>query len=132
MYLHCKYFSKGYTEVTLFFSFLLRSHSMIIIGSISGPPVFYKYFTSVTIKLFFKSKWFFRMTISKGKDSKSSLVTYFIHRSLYICKSQSPNSPSPTPIPLGHLQVCSQCLCLYFCFANDIIFTIFLDFTQMC
>ena len=83
MYSHCKHFSKGYLNL-FFFSFLLHNHRIINISSISGPPVFYKYFTSVTIKLFCKSKWFFRMTVSKGNDSKSSLVTYFIHRHIYV------------------------------------------------
>ena len=84
-------FQKDILKLFYFFSFFLHNHRIIIIGSISGPPVFYKCFTSVTIKLFFKSKWFFRMTVSKGNDSKSSIVTYFIHRSLYIYVN--PNLP---------------------------------------
>lgn len=39
-------------------------------SSISRLPVFYKYSTSVTIKLSCKTKGIFKMTVSKGNDSK--------------------------------------------------------------
>ena len=47
---------------------------------------------------------------------------------IYACQSQSPN-PSHIPhFPLG-IHKCSLHLCLYFCFANKLICTIFLDST---
>ena len=47
---------------------------------------------------------------------------------MYVCQSQSPN-PSHIPhFPLG-IHKCSLHLCLYFCFANKLICTIFLDST---
>ena len=33
------------------------------------------------------------MTVSKGNDSKSSLVTYFIHRHIYVYIYVNPNLP---------------------------------------
>ena len=50
---------------------------------------------------------------------------------VYICQSQSPNSFQP-PFPPWYLYICSLHLCLYFCFANKIIFNIFLESTYMC
>ena len=49
---------------------------------------------------------------------------------MYMCQSQSPNSFHPT-FPPWYLCICSLCLCLYFCFANRIIYTFFLD-SHMC
>ena len=46
----------------------------------------------------------------------------------YLCQFQSPNS-FPPHFPTWYPYVCSLPLCLYFCFANKIIFTIFLDST---
>ena len=46
----------------------------------------------------------------------------------YIRQSQSPSAP--LPFPPWYLYICS--LHLYFCFANKIICTIFLDSTYMC
>ena len=47
---------------------------------------------------------------------------------MYVCQFQSPN-PSHIPhFPLG-IHKCSLHLCLYFCFANKLICTIFLDST---
>ena len=37
----------------------------------------------------------------------------------------------PPPLPPWNPQVCSLYLCLYFCFANKIVFIIFLDSTYM-
>ena len=42
---------------------------------------------------------------------------------MYICQSQSPNS-SYLPFPPWCLYIYSLCLCLYFCFANKIIYTL--------
>ena len=51
---------------------------------------------------------------------------------MYICQSQSPKSSySSTLLPPGCPYVCSLRLCLYFCFVNKIICTIFLDSTYM-
>ena len=47
---------------------------------------------------------------------------------MHICQYQSPNSFHPTPVGI---HVCSLHLFLYFCFANKIIYTIFLDSTHM-
>ena len=46
---------------------------------------------------------------------------------MYICQSQSPSSAHPAPFSLWYACICSLCLCLYFCFANKIIYTTFLD-----
>ena len=63
-------------------------------------------------------------------------VIYFIHISVYICQSQSPNSshhyhPPPTTFPHWCPYVCSLHLCLYFCLANWFICTIFVGSTCM-
>ena len=58
-----------------------------------------------------------------------SLVTYFIHRSVYM---SVPISQFILPTyPLWCLYVCSLHLCLYLYFANWFICTIFLDCTYM-
>ena len=54
---------------------------------------------------------------------------------VYICQSQSPSSshpPNPLPFPPWYPYIFSLCLCLYFCFANKIIYTIFLDPIYIC
>ena len=48
---------------------------------------------------------------------------------VYICKSQSPNSSHPC-IPFGR-NVFVFYVCLYFCFSNKIICTVFLDSTYV-
>ena len=50
---------------------------------------------------------------------------------MYKCQSQSPQFLPPHPFPPWYLYICSLHLCLYFCFANKIIYTIFLDSTYM-
>ena len=47
---------------------------------------------------------------------------------MYICQSQSPSSSHP-PFPPWYPYVCSLHLCLYFCFTNKFICTIFADST---
>ena len=47
---------------------------------------------------------------------------------MYACQYQSPNVFHATPVGI---HVCSLHLFLYFCFANKIIYTIFLDSTYM-
>ena len=49
-----------------------------------------------------------------------------------ICQFQSPNSSHHPFFPLRILYIYSLCLYLYFCFANKIIYTIFLDSTYTC
>ena len=49
---------------------------------------------------------------------------------VYICQSQSPNTSHP-PLSPCYPYICSLSLCLYFCFANRITYTIFLDSTFM-
>ena len=60
-----------------------------------------------------------------GPHGGFSVVIYLIHRfTVYICQSQPSSSlrcPFPPPCPY----VCSLSLCLYFCFANRFISTIF-------
>ena len=71
--------------------------------------------------------------------SRFSLVIYFMHRYYYVYIRQSqqytyvnPNLPvHPPTLPPWYADVCSLRLCLYFCFANMIIFTTFLDSTYM-
>ena len=46
-------------------------------------------------------------------------------------QSQSPNSSHPRTFAPLVSNVCSLCVCLYFCFAYKIIYTIFLDPTYM-
>ena len=49
-----------------------------------------------------------------------------VHTSIPISQS------SQTSFPPWYSYICSLRLCLYFCFANKIIYTIFLDSTYMC
>ena len=58
--------------------------------------------------------------------SRFSLVTYFTHS---LVSLSIPISQFIPPFPLGVYTFFSLCLCLYFCFANKIIYTIFLDST---
>ena len=58
------------------------------------------------------------------------LAIYFIYI-INICQSQSPNSSHTPPFPFGIPNVCSLCLCPCFCFANQIIYTIFRDSTYI-
>ena len=61
-----------------------------------------------------------------------SLVIYFICSSVYIYVNFNlPIHPTP-PYPPSCPYICSLILCLYFCFANKIIHSIFLDSTYMC
>ena len=57
-----------------------------------------------------------------------SLVIYFIHS---INSGSNPSFPPTNPCLLWCPYVCSLCLCLYFCFANMITCTVFLDSTCM-
>ena len=50
---------------------------------------------------------------------------------MYMCQSKSPNSSHPQPIPRLASIYLSTTYCHYFCFANKIIYTIFLDSTFM-
>ena len=50
---------------------------------------------------------------------------------MYMSQSQSPNSSHPSTFSPLLSNVCSLCVCLYFCFAYKIIYTFFLDPTQM-
>ena len=69
-------------------------------------------------------------------NSRFSLAIYFIH-SVSMCQSQSPDL-SHLPLvygtkvrvafPAWYLYVCSLHLCLYFCFASEVIYTIFSRF----
>ena len=49
---------------------------------------------------------------------------------MYICQSQSPNSPHTPFLPLVSIHTCGDtsavCLCLYFCFVNKFVYTSFL------
>ena len=54
----------------------------------------------------------------------------FTHDSVYVSMLLSQFAP-PSPFPLGP-QVCSLCLCLYFCPANRFTGIIFLESTCMC
>ena len=63
--------------------------------------------------------------------SRCSSVIYFINLIVYIHQSQSLNFSQPL-LPSWCPYICSQHLCLYFCFANRFICTIFLDSTHMC
>ena len=58
-----------------------------------------------------------------------SLVFYFIHRINSVYKSLPIFQFIPSPFPPWYPYVCSLCLCLYFCFANKFICTIFLNST---
>ena len=60
--------------------------------------------------------------------STFSLVISFIHsiNTAYV-SIPIPQFTPPPPLPPWHLHICFLCLCLYFCFANKIIFTIFLN-----
>ena len=59
-----------------------------------------------------------------------SLVIYFMHSSVYMSITFFQFTPSP--ISPWYPYVCSLCVCLYFCFANQIISTIFLHSTCIC
>ena len=50
---------------------------------------------------------------------------------MYTCPSQSPGSSQPFLVPIS-VHVFVLCVCLYFSFANKIIYTICLDSTHMC
>ena len=54
------------------------------------------------------------------------LIVICLHVVSILCwyPSQSPNSSHPPTFPLSSY-ICSLCLCLYFCLANKIIYTIF-------
>ena len=62
--------------------------------------------------------------------SEYSLVICFIHGSVYMSIADLPTHPTQ-PFPPWFPYACSLCLCLYFCFANKIISTIFLDSMYM-
>ena len=62
--------------------------------------------------------------------SRFSLVIYFIHTRVYISIPISQFIP-PLPFPRWCPHIYSLHLCLYFCFANRFICTIFLDSTYM-
>ena len=66
--------------------------------------------------------------------SRFSLLICFIHSSTYISVWISQFTPLPTLTPFTHLvSICfSLCLCLYFCSANKIFYTIFLVSTYIC
>ena len=67
--------------------------------------------------------------------SRCSLVIYFMHSINSVCANSSlPIPPSLTPSKAGDLYpyIYPLCLCLYFCFADKIVYTVFLDFTYMC
>ena len=70
--------------------------------------------------------------------NKFSLFIYFIHSSVYVnicmyvymsdkgnANAYSVYMSFPPPSPPWYSYICSLCLCLYFCFANKIIYTIF-------
>ena len=59
--------------------------------------------------------------------SRFSLIIYFVHSSSVHMWIESPNSA----LPLWYPYVCSPCLCLYFCFADRFICTVFLDSTYI-
>ena len=62
--------------------------------------------------------------------SRFSLVIYFIHSSAYMSIPIS-QFITPPSFPPRCPYVCSLPLCLYFCFANRFICTIFLDSTKI-
>lgn len=72
-------FLKGYTEFILDKTFFHFCYIIIKRSSISGSPVFYKYSTSITIKLFCKSKWFFKNDRFKRNDSKVIFVFHMLN-----------------------------------------------------
>ena len=59
-------------------------------------------------------------------------VVYFIHsiNNVYVSIPVFQFLP-PHPVSPWYPYICSLCLCLYFCFANKIIYTIFLDSTYL-
>ena len=74
-----------------------------------------------------------RSHLSEVLYSRFSLDIYFIHsiNSVYMSIPISQFIPL-SPFPLGiHMFVCSLSLCLYFCFTDRFICTIFLDSTYM-
>ena len=56
---------------------------------------------------------------------------YFIHSINSVYKSIPISEFIPTLLPLWYPCICSLHLCLYFCFANKIIYDIFLGFPRM-
>ena len=61
-------------------------------------------------------------------DTVGSLQLSIFHIVMYICQSQYPNLSYTPPFP-RYPYICSLFLCLYFCFANMFISTVFLDST---
>ena len=68
---------------------------------------------------------------------RSLLVIYFIHVAVCVCIYIyiSPilliHSTAHSPLPPLMIHIFVLCLCLYFCFANKFIYTIFLDSAYM-
>ena len=58
-----------------------------------------------------------------------SLVVYSMHGGGYM--SVPVSQCIPPPFPPWSPYICSLCLCVYFCFANKIIYTMFLDCTYV-
>ena len=59
-----------------------------------------------------------------------ALSILYIESAVCVCQSQSLNSSHPLS-PSWYPQAYFLCLCLYFCFADKITFTIFLNSTHM-
>ena len=58
------------------------------------------------------------------------LISYLFHQQCQLFMHVNPNLPThPTPLPLWSSQACYLHLCLYFCFANWLICTVFPDST---
>ena len=86
---------------------------------------------SYTQPLFF---WISSPFRSPQMDEESRLCVqeafssiYFIHSSVYM---SMPTSQLTASVPSWYPHICSPCLCLYFCFANKFICTIFLHSTH--
>ena len=73
----------------------------------------------------------FIVSFSPELYSRCSSVIYFINLIVCIHQSQCLNSSQPL-LPSWCPYICSQHLCLYFCFASRFICTIFLDSTHIC
>ena len=99
----------------------LRIYSIYFLksGFWSINPLFCIYFLAL-VKQFFYFYFLY---------SSFSLVIHFTCsiNSVYMSISQF----IPPPHPPWYPYVCSLHLCLYFCFANRFVYTIFLDFTYM-